>query len=122
MATIKFMLIEEETGDEIEVALPAKNVVCSRCDGEGKHVNPAVDGNGISQEEFDQDPDFEEAYRSGRYDVQCLECKGNKVVKEVDHVACKFQGLEMELKAYYRQRRDLREVDAIYRAEREMGA
>lgn len=55
--------------------------VCRRCDGEGKHVNPSIDGNGISPEEFAEDPDFEEAYFSGQYDVQCEECRGEKVIR-----------------------------------------
>jgi len=121
MATITFETLDEETC-EIEVELPAKYEVCGRCDGEGKHTNPAIDGNGISQEQFDEDPDFEEDYRAGRYDVECEECKGRTTVLVVDVQECKRQGLEKELKAYYQHRRDLREVDAIYEAERRMGA
>lgn len=121
MATIKFETLDEETC-EIEIELPAKYEVCSRCDGEGKHVDPAIDGNGISQEQFDGDPDFEEAYHRGDYDVQCEECKGRTTVLVVDGQACKAQGLEKELKAYYQHRREMREVDQMMEAERRMGA
>lgn len=121
MATITFETLDDETR-EIEVELPAKFEVCSRCDGEGKHTNPAIDGNGISQEEFDQDPDFEEAYREGRYDVACERCGGKRVELVVDAAECKRQGLEKELKAYYQHRREMREVSAIYESERRMGA
>jgi hypothetical protein len=121
MATIKFETLDEETC-EIEVELPAKYEVCSRCDGEGKHVNPAIDGNGISREDFDADPDFEEAYFQGRYDVRCEVCRGERVELVVDAAECKRQGLEKELKDYYRHRREINEVDRMMEAERRMGA
>ena len=58
--------------------------ICCRCSGEGKHVNPSIDGHGISPEEFREDPDFEEAYFSGLYDVTCYECHGSGKVKVAD--------------------------------------
>jgi len=55
--------------------------VCPRCEGRGSHVNPAVDGNGITADEMDElGPDFREDYLSGVYDVRCDECKGDRVV------------------------------------------
>lgn len=64
--------------------LPFVRAVCSRCDGEGKHVNPAVDGNGITAEEMDElGDDFRESYMSGVYDVRCEECNGERVVWEI---------------------------------------
>lgn len=72
-----------DKGNSFDVMLPAKRVVCHRCDGSGFHVNPSVDGHGLSSDDFDQDPDFREAYFSGRYDVECEECKGERVVLEV---------------------------------------
>lgn len=121
MAKITFTTLDAETC-EIEVELPAKNEVCGRCEGEGKHTNPAIDGNGISQEQFDEDPDFEEAYRSGRYDVTCERCGGKRVELVVDAAECKRQGLHKELSDYYQHRREIREVEAIYESERRMGA
>lgn len=80
------------------VEFPAVWVICSRCDGEGKHVNPAVDGHGITSEEWerDWDEDSREGYFSGRYDVRCeAGCNDGKVmVVDVDH-------LGPELKAQY---------------------
>jgi hypothetical protein len=36
---------------------------------------------GISQEDFDNDPDFEDAYYEGRYDVPCeAGCENGKVM------------------------------------------
>ncbi len=71
-------------GAELELELPSKFVVCYRCEGKGTHVNPAIDGNGISREDFDADPDFHEAYMAGAYDQTCSLCKGARVVSEVD--------------------------------------
>jgi len=67
------------------VKLLAKWVVCPRCDGNGAHTNPAIDGHGITREEMDElGPEFEEDYFAGVYDVTCHECKGRRVVPEID--------------------------------------
>ncbi len=71
-------------GSELELALPAKFELCPRCQGVGTHVNPSIDGNGLTREDFDQDPDFEESYFRGDYDVQCSVCQGERVVSKVD--------------------------------------
>lgn len=55
--------------------------ICDRCRGHGKHVNPNVDGHGLSREDFDEDPDFAENYFSGMYDVSCHDCGGLGRVK-----------------------------------------
>jgi predicted methyltransferase len=75
---------EDDDGNEIEIELPAKFDVCSRCNGKGVHVNPSIDGNGLTQEDFDEDPDFEESYFRGDYDVCCHECDGKRVTIEPD--------------------------------------
>lgn len=79
---------EDEDGCDVseEVSFPTVNVICDRCDGEGKHVNPAVDGHGISAEEWERDWDDEgrEGYLRGDYDVVCHECKGAKVLAVPD--------------------------------------
>lgn len=121
MAKIVFEMVDDE-GACTEVELPAKFEVCGRCRGEGKHVNPAIDGNGITREQFDEDPDFQESYFSGVYDVSCEECGGKRVVLEVDEAACKAQGLDTELKAFYEHQRDMRAMDLEVEAERRMGA
>lgn len=72
------------TGDMVEIRLPVRRIVCPRCDGKGTHVNPDIDGHGISPEEFAEDPGFEEAYFSGRYDIRCEECDGRNVVDSID--------------------------------------
>jgi hypothetical protein len=70
--------------DEVTVELPAHYEVCSRCGGEGRHTNPAIDGNGLSESDFDADPDFKEAYFAGAYDVPCEVCGGQRVEAVVD--------------------------------------
>ena len=67
--------------DEERLIVPAKFEVCGQCQGNGTHVNPSIDGHGLTREDFDADPDFEEQYFSGVFDVRCYECKGERVVK-----------------------------------------
>jgi len=57
-----------------------KWIVCPVCKGEGKTVNPAIDCNGLSQEDFAADPDFAESYWRGDYDITCRACSGQRVV------------------------------------------
>ena len=121
MAKIVFEVLDDETAG-LMVEIPAKYEVCSRCGGEGKHVNPAIDGNGLSREDFDADPDFEEGYLSGRYDVRCEECGGERVTLVPDEATCKAQGFMTELRQYYQNQRDLGAIDAEMEAERRMGA
>lgn len=71
-------------GEVIEVSLPAKFEVCSTCSGKGTRVNPSIDGNGLSREDFDADPDFAEGYMRGDYDITCSRCNGERVVSVVD--------------------------------------
>ena len=54
--------------------------VCPLCNGTGRHVAPNVDMCGLSDEDFDEDPDFRESYMNGDYDVECYQCGGNNVV------------------------------------------
>ena len=57
-------------------------IVCPVCEGNGTTVNPDIDGNGLSADDFNDDPDFREDYANGVYDIQCRCCKGLRVVKE----------------------------------------
>ena len=102
------------------IVLPVVRVVCPVCDGTGTHVNPAIDGHGLSQEDFDQDPDFAESYFGGAYDIRCDHCGGKRVVDEVNEAECKRKlstwkgliryqnGLDLDeqsrREAYYEQR------------------
>ena len=75
-----FLVLDD---DDNEVALPSVFEVCPRCRGTGVHDNPAFE-NGISPEQFEEDPDFKADYLKGRYDVPCSECKGLRVVAVPD--------------------------------------
>jgi hypothetical protein len=86
-------------GDE-EINLPTKKAVCYGCNGEGTHVNRAIDGNGITSSEMDElGDDFREDYMSGAYDVQCDTCGGQRVIDEIDEDRTDATILE----AYYKQ-------------------
>ncbi len=103
---------------EDEVEIPTMFVVCSRCRGSGSHVNPAIDGNGLSREDFDQDPDFEEAYFRGDYDVPCYSCQGKRVTPKPD-----WEKLTKEERQAWRtQERELADLAAEEEAERRAGA
>jgi hypothetical protein len=69
---------EDDAEEEVDVAVRFE--VCQCCDGKGKYVNPNIDRHGLSREDFDQDPDFAEAYMEGQYDITCEECEGRRVV------------------------------------------
>lgn len=103
-----------------DIEYPAKNEVCSRCRGTGTHVNPAIDGNGLSSDDIDElgGADFMEDYLGGVYDVRCEECNGEKVVKVLDE----DRATPDQIAEYY----DYLQEEANYRAEvaaeRRMGA
>lgn len=98
--------VEDDDGEEHELTVPFKWIVCDVCEGKGKHVNPSIDAHGISAEEFAEDPDFHEDYMSGVYDQPCNQCHGRRVVPEpVDHLAALAEH---------------RQAEAEYRAECEM--
>ena len=89
--------------DDEEVALPSKMEVCWVCEGRGKHVNPNIDYNGLS-EESTSDPEFMDNYMSGLYDVTCNTCNGRNVVPVLDRERCD----PTLLKLYKEQEEDLR--------------
>ncbi len=68
------------TVDDEEISLKLEWAVCGTCKGNGTHVNPSIDSNGLSSEDFQEDPDFFEYYRNGVYDISCAECGGKRVV------------------------------------------
>lgn len=96
----------------ISLRLPTKFDVCSRCEGKGTHVNPNIDGNGITAEEFAEDPEFAENYFSGLYDVRCEECDGLRVVQVVDEDRIFGKLKQAKYRAYLRQREEGERSDA----------
>jgi hypothetical protein len=79
----KIFVYECKNGKSISKSLPLRFEVCHRCEGAGKHLCSRLEGRAITAEEFVDDPDFEEAYFGGRYDVTCGDCYGLRVVKVV---------------------------------------
>jgi hypothetical protein len=118
MAKPEKLMIEvtdQETGDIIELEVPSKFEVCHGC---GKHVNRAIDGNGISREQFEGDPDFEEAYFRGDYDVSCEDCCGQRVQLVAD-----WAKMDEETKKLYEEHlQGERQYRLEIEAERRMGA
>lgn len=105
-------------------------VACPRCEGRGTHVNPAVDGNGISREEMDElGDDFLEDYLGGVYDVACEECHGERVVPRCAEPTCYEPAERDQSHCYDHATDDERaavderyEYDAMVAAELRMGA
>lgn len=115
--TLKISLWNAAQNDEIEHDLPAKNAVCSRCEGDGTYLNPSIGQHAYTSEEFEDafhEPEQREAYfqRGGMYDVSCEVCKGVRVVLEIDAEACKQRGLMPILQAWRKQERKRQQDDA----------
>ena len=91
--------------------------VCPRCQGEGKHGNPAFDG--ASPSDFDEE--FLDGYFAGDYDVACNECSGRSTVRVNDLSSLtseQFQTYEIE----QRQEAEDRHADYLnYRSEMGFG-
>jgi hypothetical protein len=63
------------------MATQPKWIICPVCNGDGTTVNPAIDCNGLTKEDFDEDPQFAEDYRAGAYDITCRACNGRGSVR-----------------------------------------
>ncbi len=92
--------------------------MCHACDGKGTHVATGIDCDGLSAEDFHDDPEFAEDYRNGCYDVTCTTCHGRSTVRVVDLERCSAP----IRKAYEQQQREEAAYRAECRAERMMGA
>jgi hypothetical protein len=88
-------VVWDDNADEIELeGIPFRYVVCRTCGGKGEYVNPNIDRQGITPEEFAEDPSFFESYRSGLYNVTCAKCGGKRVVPVPDE-RCGPENLKM---------------------------
>ena len=88
-------------------------VICSLCQGNGSHVNPAIDAGGLGAEDFSDD-DFREAYMAGVYDVPCVRCGGSGKIREDD-----LRRLEAEAIERARERRESAREDGDWEAYRD---
>lgn len=79
---MKTLLLTNKDGELVEV--PAINIVCGTCEGEGRVDHPAF-SNGITSSEWaDMTDDEQGRYMGGAYDVTCPECKGRRVLRVPD--------------------------------------
>ena len=104
---------------EDEVEIPTTTATCPRCRGKRTHVNPAIDGNGLSAEDMDEaGPEFRDDYMAGVYDVACFECggAGSVLVPDRDKLT------REERVAWYQQQQELADMAAEEEAERRAGA
>lgn len=114
--------IEDEDENHTEVSFPAKFDVCGVCSGKGSHVNPSIDDNGITAEDWDRDWSYEdrEAYMSGAYDVQCYGCHGKRVIPVIDEMRLTKEQ-KAHLDEYHKQLQDEAEFQQLCAMERRMG-
>jgi hypothetical protein len=110
----KKVTVYTDDGGEETLSLPAKYEVCWRCQGRGVH--DCWEG-GVTQDQFDGDPDFGEDYLSGMYDTTCTECRGSNVLLEIDRAACSPE----DLAKYDDHWEQAWALQAAYEAERRMG-
>lgn len=109
--TTKTVTIYDED-EEYSVEAPARWEICHRCNGDGKHSNPAIDGNGITQSEWEEwAPEDREDYMNGFYDIQCEICSGSGKVLVIDREAFKINNTED-----FRKWEESERSDAEYRA------
>jgi len=114
------MILRDQEGEQVRVTLPGRLVVCPRCNGRGV-VDHEAFSNGISPEEFAEDPEFAEQYRSGMFDVTCHICQGKNVVPEPN--VDQFSPEQHELWEVHQEfMKGLSELARAERAERMMGA
>ena len=113
--TIEIYNESTDTFDVIE--LPAIWAICDRCEGNCKHTNPSIDGNGLSGEILD-DHEFMNDYFNGLYDIPCAPCKasGKVLVPDYDFLTeAQQEALQAQQEAEYA-------ADMESAAERRMGA
>lgn len=75
---------EDDEGNFVDVVVALSFDVCGTCEGRGRHVNPSIDGHGLTAEDFADDPDFAENYFRCTCDVPCYECHGQRVTPTSD--------------------------------------
>lgn len=70
----------------LNATIPGDLVVCPICEGKGSYVNPSIDSQGLSAEDFDEAGDeFREDYFKGVYDKRCECCEGSNVVNKLQY-------------------------------------
>jgi hypothetical protein len=120
-AVVEFTHWGEDDEEIVEsVTFPVRFEVCDLCNGKGSHVNPSIDCGGLGQDDWDRDPDLEEGYHSGRYDVSCNQCHGKRVVPVINDGYLNDEQ-ERALKIIHDLAEDEADFHAECMAERRMG-
>lgn len=89
---------------------------CDTCRGDGTVTNPSIDAGGISEREMQRrGPRFREEYFGGAYDRQCPECKGRRVVPDLQP---SNEAQKDVVRALHETLQAATETDAARRAER----
>ena len=103
-------------------SMPSDTVVCPRCRGRGSHINPAIDGDGFTGEEWAMmDEDFKESYWNGNFDVICSVCNGLRVTAKIATDQLNAEQWEL-LYEQERNEADMADMIAAQKAEMAMGA
>jgi len=74
-------------------------IQCGVCRGKGWVVNPNIDAQGLTPQDFEEDPQFAEEYFSGMYDVTCMACGGSGEVTEERIIELQENAAERRLAA-----------------------
>lgn len=111
---------DDDTEITHAVEMPIKWEVCHLCNGKGSHVNPSIDCNGLTSEDFAEDPDFAEDYFGGMYDQTC-NCCGGRTTEAVIDDARLNDDQKQHLRNLEQQWQDEAEYQRECAAERRMG-
>ena len=114
---MEYINIVDANGDDFPV--PARRILCPRCNGDGKVGHPAFAEQAITAEEWYSEWSEEERdlYLGGAYDIECPECQGRLWTLVLDEDICTPE----ELQAYERHFQNLAELEAMERVERRFG-
>ena len=103
-------------------SMPSDIVVCPRCNGRGRHVNPSIDGDGFTGEEWaEMDEDFKDSYWNGHFDVVCSVCNGLRITAKIATDRLNAEQWEL-LYEQERNEADMADMIATQKAELAMGA
>lgn len=69
-------LVEALCKRELAYVYPYRTFRCRECDGTGRGLQGGMRGYAYTQEDFDDDPYLYEDMMNGRYDGECVSCKG----------------------------------------------
>ena len=115
-------LYDEQTEESITLYLPSTRIVCPTCNGYGHHFRRDLDENSFVREMHEErDEEGFDFYKAGYFDETCTQCKGQKVIDEIDWDYFHSE-YPKEAKAVSDWEREEREYSRYAEQERRMGA